>query len=402
MHVAFLSVSSEYGGSEAVLCEVVRGMRRLHPDWTLTAVLPRDGTLAPRLRASGADVRVLAIPTALLRLGESKPSTSLARGTGLLSAAASVGGYTRCLRTLLEELRPDAIHSNGFKLHILAARARPSGTPLVWHIHEYVSTRALTRRLLRRHRGAVSLAVTNSESVERDLVRTLGADVPIRTVYNAVDLNVFSPAGLVADLEGGAAPPLPGTVRVGLVATFGRWKGHEIFLRAIARLRTRCPIRAYIVGGPVYDTAGSQYTIDELQALARDLQLGERVVFTGVADPIAPVLRALDVVVHASTQPEPFGLVIAEAMACGRTVVVSAAGGATEIVQADRDALVHAPGDVDGLASALSRAIDDPVLRRRLGTAARESAIARFDAARFAREFDDIYRSLTKAVVVHS
>lgn len=402
MHVVFLSVSSEFGGSEAVLCEVVRGMRRRHPDWTLTAVLPRDGVLEPRLRAAGADVRVLPIPPALLRLGESTGATPLARGTGLLSAAASLGGYTRRLRTLLEELAPDIIHSNGIKLHVLAARARPSCTPLVWHIHEYVGRRSLTRRLLRRHRHAVSLAVTNSKSVERDLAQAIGPDVPIRTIYNAVDLDTFSPAGRVADLDANIAPPPSGTVRIGLVATFGRWKGHEVFLRAIARLGASRPIRAYVVGGAVYDTSGSQYTREELQALARELQLGDRAAFTGVADPVAPVLRALDIVVHASTQPEPFGLVIAEAMACGRTVVVSAGGGAAEIVQPDRDALVHASGDVDGLASVLLRAIDDPALRARLGTAARESAVARFDAARFAREFDEVYQSLAQPVPVQS
>src|SRR5690348_8092785 len=124
MHVVFLSVSSEFGGSEAVLCEVVRGMRNLNPHWRLTAVLPRAGALEPRLQAAGAEVRVLPIPPALLRLGESVAGTPLARGTGMLSAAASLGGYTRRLHRLLDELEPDVIHSNGFKLHVLSARAR--------------------------------------------------------------------------------------------------------------------------------------------------------------------------------------------------------------------------------------------------------------------------------------
>ncbi len=58
-------------------------------------------------------------------------------------------------------------------------------------------------------------------------------------------------------------------------------------------------------------------------------------------------MRALDIVVHASTRPEPFGLVIAEAMACGRAVITSAAGGAAEIVESEVDALTHTPGDVE-------------------------------------------------------
>lgn len=61
-------------------------------------------------------------------------------------------------------------------------------------------------------------------------------------------------------------------------------------------------------------------------------------------------MRALDIVVHASTQPEPFGLVIAEAMACGRAVIASQAGGAAEIIDPGENALGLPPGDAAVLA----------------------------------------------------
>ncbi|HEY3883678.1 MAG TPA: glycosyltransferase family 4 protein [Vicinamibacterales bacterium] len=399
MHIVFLSVSSELGGSETVLLELVRGLRRLQRDWRLTAIVPREGPFSFRLRAAGADVRVLAIPAPLLRLGESARATALSRGAALIGAARSVRGYTSRLAMLLNELAPDVIHSNGLKPHVLAARARGPAAPLVWHIHEYVGARPMSRRLLRLHQRAAAIAVANSRSVAADLARALRPGLDIRTISNAVDLATFSPDGPTIDLDalGGAAPPARGVIRVGLVATFGRWKGHDVFLRALARLASPRPVRAYVIGGPVYDTAGSQYTLDELRTLARALGVADRMVFTGVIDPIAPALRGLDVVVHASTQPEPFGMVIAEAMACGRTVIVSAAGGAGEIVRPDEDALVHAPGDAEGLSSALARAVDDDALRARIGRAARQSAVARFDAARFAREFEALYQSLARS-----
>jgi glycosyltransferase involved in cell wall biosynthesis len=88
-------------------------------------------------------------------------------------------------------------------------------------------------------------------------------------------------------------------------------------------------------------------------------------------------LRALDVVVHASTSPEPFGLVIAEAMACERPVIVSVAGGAAEIVTLGVDALGHHPGDAEGLAARMTELAIDPALRRRLGSAAgRQPSVA--------------------------
>src|SRR5437867_13018883 len=166
------------------------------------------------------------------------------------------------------------------------------------------------------------------------------------------------------------------TIRVGLVATLARWKGHATLLDAIARLPAHLPVRAYIVGDAVYQTEGSQYSLDELRQLARSLGIANRVGFTGFVHTPEATFRALDVVVHASTAPEPFGLVIAEAMACGRAVIVSHAGGAAEIVTPDVDAMTHSPADVDALAAAIHALAVDPALRARLGVAAGAAAAA--------------------------
>jgi glycosyltransferase involved in cell wall biosynthesis len=108
-------------------------------------------------------------------------------------------------------------------------------------------------------------------------------------------------------------------------------------------------------------------------------------------------MRGLDIVVHASSAPEPFGMVIAEAMACGRAVVASLAGGAAEIVREGVDALGHPPGDVDALARSLRTLIEDAGLRARLGRAARAAAETRFDRARLARQLAPLYTRVARA-----
>jgi len=94
MRVAFLSVSSELGGSETSLLLLVQNIRRLRPDWRLTIVVPREGPLARRVREADVDVRILPLPPALARLGESGAgSAALARrGAALMAAAGSLGG----------------------------------------------------------------------------------------------------------------------------------------------------------------------------------------------------------------------------------------------------------------------------------------------------------------------
>jgi glycosyltransferase involved in cell wall biosynthesis len=128
--------------------------------------------------------------------------------------------------------------------------------------------------------------------------------------------------------------------------------------------------------------------------LARDLGIEDRIGFTGFVDQPASVMRSLDILVHASTQPEPFGLVIAEGMACGRAVIASNAGGAAEVFDAEVNALSHTPGDVIALAQRMEELATKPELRARLGAAGRATAEARFDRSRLARELVPIYREV--------
>jgi glycosyltransferase involved in cell wall biosynthesis len=395
MRIAYLSVSDQLGGSEIVLLEIIKGVARLRPDWPLQLILPGRGPLLDLAEAAGADCVVAPMPASLARLGEfgAGPAALAAR---LVPVAAALPGYLHRLRSVVRACRPSILHTNGFKAHIAGARAA-AGAHVVWHLHEYVGARRLTRTLLQRHERRVSAMIANSRSVADDVTAALRPAVPVRVVYNAVDLAAFAPEGPVEDLDrrAGLAAPAGRVVRVGLVATFARWKGHEVFLRALAAVPADLPVRGYVIGDAVYDTAGSQHSMDELRALGATLGLAGRVGFTGFLPP-APAMRALDVMVHASTRPEPFGLVIAEAMACGRAVIASASGGAAELVEDGTDALTHAPGDAEGLSRCIGRLARDGGLRSALGTRARASARRQFDPDRLAREVVEVYEAAAR------
>ncbi len=408
MRIAFLSVSAEMGGFEVSLLELVHGLRRRARDWSLHVIVPREGPLADRVRAAGGTVHVLALPDQLARFGETsiQGRALMPRGAAMLLAAASLGPYSRLLARRLAEIDPDIVHTNGFKMHVLAARRATGAPALVWHLHEYISERPLSRALLRRYVSRCAAIVANSHSVATDAASVLGIDARISTVYNAVNSSEFSPDGDTLDLDALAGLPAApaGTVRVGLIATFGRWKGHETFLEAIRRLDRAAPLRAYIVGGPLYDTAGSQYTRGEMESLIASYGLERQVGLTGFVERPAAAMRALDIVVHASTKPEPFGLVIAEGMACGRAVIVSAAGGADELVTDGVDALTHPPADVAVLARCIEQLTADGALRGRLAAAARQSALRKFDPDTFTRAFIQVYEDAharTRVMATH-
>ncbi len=400
MQVLFMSVSDQSGGSEAMLLQIAAELGRVRPDWDRQLMLPGPGPLGPAARQIGMGVTVLAMPASLSKLGEAGLSRATRAGGAvrLLRAALDLPPFERRLRVALTRIRPDVVHTNGFKAHILAARARRAAPGLVWHMHEYVSGRPVTSRLLRRHGSRCAVVVANSESVAADVRSVLGPDVEVRVIYNAVDLARFAPDGPTVDLDAlsGLGPAAPGTVRVGLVSTFSRWKGHDTFFRALAALPAASAVRGYVVGGALYDTAGSQYSLNELRRLAATYGIADRVGFTGFVTDADRVMRSLDVVVHASTTPEPFGLVIAEAMACGRALVASAAGGAAELVRDGYDAVTHQPGDAAALAAAIRLLAEAAPLRERLGREAHQVAARRFDASRLGEEFAGVYEAAAR------
>lgn len=405
MRISWLSVSDQLGGSEVALVSMIKGLREVRPDWQCQVVLPGNGPLRERVEAAGAQCVVVPMPAALARVGESAAirgrwgaGATIALGLRLGASAFALPAYEARLARTLSSFQPDIIHTNGFKAHVLGVRLRLPHRVVVWHLHEYVSRRRLTRWLLRRYAGRCEAIVANSASVAADIASIFATAPPVHVVRNAVDLKVFTPEGPRLDLDALAGlPAAPADVmRVGLVATFGRWKGQEVFLDALQRVAASQSIRGYIIGGPLYDTSGSQYSKRELTAMIDARNLRSRVGLTGFLES-APAMRSLDVVVHASSEPEPFGLVIAEAMACGRSVITTAHGGAAELIEAGRDALVAPVGDARALATAIDRLAADPALRESIGRRAHAAAMTRFAPDRMALTLARIFETVGKS-----
>ena len=400
MRILYLNPIGSLGGAERLLLDLIRSVQQARPDWTLELATGSDGDFPAAARVFGIDVSVVPFPPTFQRLGDSGAGRTASKAAligELCLTAPRLAAYVLKLRAFIARRDPDVIHSNGFKAHILAAWAAPRRSRLLWHVHDYVGSRPLMSRLMRIHAGRCAVAIANSHSVARDLNAVCRGKLEIHTVYNAVDLERFNPHGPTLDLDAtaGVSAAPAGTIRVGLVATMGRWKGHDVFLRALSMLPKELPIRGYVIGGPIYSTAGSQRSIEELRALASGLGLNGSAAFTGFVEDPAAAMRALDVVVHASTHPEPFGLVVAEAMACGKPVVASRGGGVAEIIADNENALSCPPGDAAAMAHCIAR-LANSATREKLGLHGRRWAMERFATCRLAREVIPIYESLAE------
>lgn len=405
MKVVFLSPAAQWGGAEAVLLDWMRSLRNWHPASSIHLLAGEEGRLLEACRASNIPCEVLQFPRALHTFGSSRGAQQtrslwgeLTKPVGRSLAWARAGWaclrYQRKLRRRLRQLRPDVIHSNGAKTHLLGALAKPGSALLIWHLHDYLEKRTAMRVLLRCVLSRCSMIIAVSRSIATDARKALPGGPSPAVIHNAVDAGVFTPHGAVLDLAGlsGLPPPATGAMRVGLVATFAHWKGHEVFLQAAASVVGTH--RFYVVGGPIYAAGGSQWSLDELRVRAAALGVADRVGFTGFVEDVPAAMRGLDVVVHASTEPEPFGLVILQAMACGRPVIVTAVGGACELIEPGENALAVPAGNSAALARAIERLAAEPALRARLVEAGRANVERHFSRARLAAEARDLYDDL--------
>src|SRR5262245_42473521 len=148
MHILHLSATGALGGAERCMLDIVASIHEANPDWRMSIVTGADGAVIGAAKALGAGARVLPYGDALARLGE-------ASSGGRLAAAALAMEYVSSLSNLIDDLRPDVIHTHGLKMHILAAWAAGAGrltrgSPrIIWHVHDYVGARPATARFLR-------------------------------------------------------------------------------------------------------------------------------------------------------------------------------------------------------------------------------------------------------------
>jgi glycosyltransferase involved in cell wall biosynthesis len=192
---------------------------------------------------------------------------------------------------------------------------------------------------------------------------------------------IVIPAGANPRVEPSGEPPLrlPGGVPiVGIVGRLQAWKGQDRLLRAQALLHARGhALHLVIVGGDSYELSPDYAA--SLPRLIAELGLQGAVTLAGEVDDAMPFIEQMDVLVNAS-DPEPFGIVLLEAMAAGLPVVAVDSGGPPDIVEHERTGMLAPSGSPADLADALAPLLGSSELRRRLGEAGHE---------RFMRDYTD-------------
>ena len=249
-------------------------------------------------------------------------------------------------------------------------------------------------RLLRALESRVDRHIACSRPIRDHLVNVMGVpEDKIAYLYDPVDTERYSPDATPVDLAAEFGVP-PGRK---VFAIFGRlvpWKGHEVFLKAARLVVDAVPEAHAMIVGDVSD--GNPSYGDRLRALAGELGIADRTTFTGFRADVPQMMRAADVLVHASTEPEPFGTAVLEGMACGRPYVAMDEGGPAEMITSGVHGLLVRPNAPEAMAEALITLLTRPEIADEFGRAARASCVERFSAPTIARQYLELYHEVAE------
>jgi glycosyltransferase involved in cell wall biosynthesis len=209
----------------------------------------------------------------------------------------------------------------------------------------------------------------------------------IRTVHNGIPLERYLRDGtrpLRAELGLGPDEPM-----FGVVGRLTPWKGQDLFVRIAAGWHAAGRPGTFVIVGRAFNEDAPFEAA--LRARVAAAGLGSRVRFVPFRPGIAAALSSLDVLLHTSVKPEPFGRVIVEAMAVGTPVIAARAGGVPEIISDGEDGRLVAPGDEEEYLRGLADLQESPDLRARFAAAGRATVERRFGIGRVFRDFEELF-----------
>lgn len=364
MKILFLDQSGNMGGAELCLSDIA------HPykENCLVGLLA-DGPFREHLEQQHIPVQVL-----------TNQSIRVRKDSNILQSLTSASSLVPLIQKIVDIARNyDLIYTNTPKALVVGAIASLfTRRRFIYHLHDILSSEHFSftnRRLAITLANRAALVIANSEATRTAFIEAGGRPELVNIVYNGFDPKLYQ-SGKEQRIEVRQQLGLDQNFVIGHFSRLSPWKGQHILLEALAD----CPnnVRAIFVGDALF---GEQDYVQQLYQQVAKLGLETRVQFLGFRSDIVPLMSACDLIAHTSTAPEPFGRVIIEGMLCGRPVVATDAGGATELVEPGKTGWLFPPENSEQLAQIIATCYQQPEQTAIIAQNGQHQASQRFQLA---------------------
>ena len=265
---------------------------------------------------------------------------------------------------------------------------RIAGIPCVVHERGLNARYTFVQRRLAR---GLALIIPMSEWIKNHMVqRGVKAD-NIRVMYDGLEPDSVRPSVPKEALRK-AWGVAPDQTVIGMVGNIREWKGQETVIRAIADVaKVRPDVVCFFVGAA---SRADEEFYNRLQRLVEENHIEENVRFTGYQADVPSLMNMMEFVIHASVQPEPFGMVVLEAMAQRKAVLGARAGGVIEMVLEGETGYTFPPGDHQSLANRIIELLQSPARCREMGERGYNRLTSSFTLTKYVADIHATYRSI--------
>ena len=374
MRILHVTAAGERGGLEVVLLNVLRCVDRslFKPE----VLLLQDGPFLADVEETATETHVIAV--------------------GRVREMHKVTGAIAEIVKLVRSRKIDVVHTWNAKAHIYGGLAAAiARVPSLFHL-QGVPKPALSRD------GLVSMVavaiparrtVACSGYVSHAFTQAWHSRRQVVVIHNGVTPHVAleqAPPSVRREFGMEEGAPI-----VMMASRLQRWKGVHVFLEAAAQVvESRPGVQFLVVGGALFGLE-EQYAVG-LRKQVEDLELSDSVHFAGFRSDVSRFYAEADLVVHCSIEPEPFGMVVVEAMDYGKPVIATNIGGPMEIVEAGVTGLLVPPKDASQLAQAILSLLADPVRRTRMGDAGAVRVREHFGAKLMVNKLEELYEGMVE------
>lgn len=363
-NILFVHSSSELYGSDRSLLNIVKHIDKTQ--FGVFVILPCPGPLVDEMKKV-PNVTVEFFEVAVLR----RKNLSIKGG---LEYTREFITSSRYLKQYIKKNKIDIVDTNTAVVFPGAIVARKMKIKSVWHIREIIKSNLENKVISLVMDRYADLIVANSKSTGTAL--NVNKD-KIRVVYNAVE-----------EKENGFIQP-HSQLTVGMAGRLNRWKGQKLLVDAAEIVHKKLPDVMFKIAGEAY--AGEDYLKQELIKHIEDKGLSDRVILLGQVNDMQSFYGSLDVFVLPSTQPEPFGLVVIEAMEFGLPVIATNHGGPVEIIDEGVDGYLVEYENAGQMADRIIELILDEEKRKKMGEKGQKKKHNRFSVPAMVKSIEGVF-----------
>lgn len=308
--------------------------------------------------------------------------------------------YREGLRTI------DELHKkHNFQLvysHTLAALigivfAKKRKIKHLWHVQEIIAKPKIFNIVFKKILGIKSnhkVAYDSHETMKFWIEGNAALTAKSEAVWNGIDVEekVDYPQEIINDVRTNFFKSDSNEIVIALVGRINSWKGQQLLLDAFHILSQKYNnIKLTFIGSA---PPNQEIFETDLKAKIKEYNLENRALIIPFQEEIGKFWDSIDIAVVPSTEPEPFGMVVIEAMLSQKPVVASNHGGPTEIVLHNQTGFLFEPNNKQSLADALEKLVLDADLRKSFGTNGKKRAIAEFSIDSHVKHFEKIFEEL--------